>query len=187
MPERVAIGMLAVVLLIAAIVDWRTHKVPNWLTLPAMIIGVVYWTAWGLTNDGLNGGLVAAGRSLLCLLVVIVPMLVIYHFGAFGGGDVKLLAAAAAITANLVFMIYLALYAICSAALIAVVMMIALGRVKQTFAVIFSAAASKLAGSKQTLPNDVKMPFAVAILLGACMAAYEVTLGLNFPWSAWTR
>src|SRR5262244_1982637 len=65
MPIRVT---LSLVVLIAAFTDLRSRRIPNWLTLPALPIGIL---AQALYGDGLWQGLLGA-------------------VGAGGAGDVKL-------------------------------------------------------------------------------------------------
>ncbi len=66
----IALLILAVTL---AIYDWRTRRVPNWVTFPLLIIGVV------LHFPG------APGIWMGCLLLFSA-----WRFGALGGGDAKL-------------------------------------------------------------------------------------------------
>ncbi len=81
--------------LAAAVIDWRTGHIPNWLTLGTLCVGLFVlplaqlvtghgtWAQWGLAFAG----------ALLCALV---PLL-LFRAGAMGGGDVKLLAAVGAL------------------------------------------------------------------------------------------
>ncbi|NQT40082.1 MAG: prepilin peptidase [Planctomycetes bacterium] len=70
---------------VAAVLDIRMHRIPNYLTVPTAVLGLIYHTVapggWGLAAS--LGGL-ALGFSLLLL-----PWLM----GGGGMGDVKLLAA----------------------------------------------------------------------------------------------
>ncbi len=69
----------------AAVTDWRMHRIPNWLTVPAAVLGLAYHslapTGWGVLVS-LAG--FAVGFGLL-----LIPWLC----GGGGMGDVKLLAA----------------------------------------------------------------------------------------------
>ena len=79
--------------LAAAVFDGRTGRIPNWLTLPAMILGIAsHW---------LVGGPAALGLSVLGLfLTALVPWAFYQGSGgrAIGGGDVKFAAAIGALT-----------------------------------------------------------------------------------------
>jgi prepilin peptidase CpaA len=69
---------------VAAVIDVRWRRIPNWLTLSALIGGFVL-QVWRL---GPPGALVALVGAVLGLGV----LLPFYAIGAIGAGDVKLLA-----------------------------------------------------------------------------------------------
>lgn len=74
--------------LIAIVWDLKYHKIPNWLTLPAMLLGVVI-------NLALNPGewYVPFAGLLAGFILLFIP----FALGGIGGGDLKLLAALGAI------------------------------------------------------------------------------------------
>jgi len=74
---------------VAAIVDMRSRRIPNWLTAAALAVGVGL-NAW---QGGFSGALVAFGGAGLGLAL----LLPFYMLRAIGGGDVKLLAGIGAI------------------------------------------------------------------------------------------
>ena len=82
-----AIGISIAV--VAAIVDMRTGKIPNMLTVIGMTAGLVGGAIFG----GLQGAMMAIVGGLAA---AIVPLL-LFRAGAMGGGDVKLLAALGAL------------------------------------------------------------------------------------------
>lgn len=74
---------LLIVLLVAAVTDIRSYRIPNYLTFSGMLCGILYHTA----QNGISGFLFATagvfvGMSLLILF---------YLSGGIGAGDVKLL------------------------------------------------------------------------------------------------
>jgi prepilin peptidase CpaA len=66
--------------------DLKRHRIPNLLTLPACLAGVLYH----ILSSGFASGLLFSMKGLaLGLAILIIPFLI----GGMGGGDVKLLAA----------------------------------------------------------------------------------------------
>src|SRR5690242_18234513 len=75
---------------VAAVTDTRTGHIPNWLTLPPLIIAPLLWGAHGGLWRVDGGSLVGSLLSMLgCALV---PLLLFFK-RACGAGDVKLFAA----------------------------------------------------------------------------------------------
>ena len=83
-------AFLLVLVLTAAATDWRSRRIPNWLTLPALAIAPATHAALG----GARGALWSCFGLALAGFVYLLP----YLLGWMGGGDVKLMAAAGAIT-----------------------------------------------------------------------------------------
>jgi prepilin peptidase CpaA len=83
------IALLAAALLWAAIGDWRTRTIPNWLNGTIALLAIPYWWSVGLglwPDVALQVGLAAAVFGLFAIA---------FHLGAMGGGDVKMAAAIA--------------------------------------------------------------------------------------------
>ncbi len=83
-----AVGAVAVCVAIAGIIDLREFRVPNLLTLPLLVCGIVYHTT--------VGGFPALQSSLLGALFGFGILFGLYLLGAMGAGDVKLMAAVGA-------------------------------------------------------------------------------------------
>jgi Flp pilus assembly protein protease CpaA len=81
-----AISLASVVWLGAcAWFDLRTHRVPNWLTLPAMPLALVAtWLAQ-------RGSAESLGRFLLQLAILVLPLFIAWHYQLLGGADLKIL------------------------------------------------------------------------------------------------
>ncbi len=77
---------LGTVVLVAAAIDWKTGKIPNWLTLPAMTAGLVMNSFAGL----------AVGRALLGMLAALGVYFLFFVVGFRGAGDGKLMGAVGA-------------------------------------------------------------------------------------------
>ena len=64
MDRWVDAGLLSVVLIAAAVCDWRTGKVPNVLTYPAVLVGFLWWGLSGWIAVWPAGSGLAAGLAL---------------------------------------------------------------------------------------------------------------------------
>lgn len=77
--------VLAAVVIAAAVYDWRFRRIPNWLNLSGLILGLglnlLYFQAHGATE---------ASLGLLLAITIYMPL---YLLRAMGAGDVKLMAA----------------------------------------------------------------------------------------------
>lgn len=78
------IKLVSVILIVAAWIDGKDLKVPNYITLPMILTGIIYQTAVG-GFSGMGAGLLGMCVGLMCLL----PL---YAVGGMGAGDVKLMA-----------------------------------------------------------------------------------------------
>lgn len=91
------IWLVTLTLIVAAWIDGRQLKVPNWITFPMALSGLLYH---GLA-DGLgqwnDGGLCG---SLWAMCVGLLSLLPLYAVGGMGAGDVKLMAGMGAWLAN---------------------------------------------------------------------------------------
>lgn len=86
------VRMLALVALlgVAAVSDWRSYRIPNWLTFGGAFFALVYGTLAARTPSA--GALSAFGG----FGVGFIAMLPFYALGLMGAGDVKLMAMAGA-------------------------------------------------------------------------------------------
>jgi len=86
MNPNLLLGVDALALaVVAAVIDVRQHRIPNWLTYPAIAMGVLlrwFFFGWRGLGSALAGCALAGGVVFLFYLV-----------RAMGAGDVKLLAA----------------------------------------------------------------------------------------------
>lgn len=86
MNPKLLLGVDALaVALVAAVVDVRRHRIPNWLTYPGIAMGILlrwFFFGWRGLGSALAGCLLAGGIVFL-----------FYMVRAMGAGDVKLLAA----------------------------------------------------------------------------------------------
>lgn len=75
---------VSAILILAAWIDGRELKVPNWITFPMILSGLVYSTC--------VGGISGLGAGLLGMCVGLLTLLPLYSVGGMGAGDVKLMA-----------------------------------------------------------------------------------------------
>jgi prepilin peptidase CpaA len=116
--------LLGILVAIAAIFDIRYRRIPNWLVLAGLIVGL----SWNVYASGWSG-LLRALEGLGLGFVLYFPL---YMIRARGAGDVKLLAAVGAVTGpGNVWWIFL-LTAILGG-IIALFLLLFRGRVRQTF------------------------------------------------------
>jgi prepilin peptidase CpaA len=78
------VKLVSAILILAAWIDGKELRVPNWITLPMILSGVVFCT-WVDGWSGLTDGLLGMSVGLLTLM----PL---YAVGGMGAGDVKLMA-----------------------------------------------------------------------------------------------
>ena len=82
-------GAFSVVLVVAAINDFRVQKIPNILTFPTMLVALLW--------HGLMTGWGGLWFSFLGLVVGMGLMIIPYSMGWMGAGDAKLMGAAGAV------------------------------------------------------------------------------------------
>ena len=81
--------LLISILIVSAVIDIRVKKIPNLITFPTMVVGLVYY---GVTN-GWDGLLFSLGGLALGMGI----FFILYMMGGMGAGDVKLMGAVGAI------------------------------------------------------------------------------------------
>ena len=120
---HVAWGFAAALALVAGWLDWRSRRLPNWLTVPGFCIGVLGNAILGGIS-GAKTSLVGAGIALLVLLPVVV-------LRGLGAGDWKLMGTLGAIVGagQIVTLLFAAIFV---AGLIAVAQMIRQRRILVT-------------------------------------------------------
>lgn len=99
MPSLTTIAQILalIVVTVALVIDWRTTKIPNWLTFPSAFIGIVL----NAINSGVDGALMAVAGWLvgagITLFFIYLPVGPKYEEDRIGMGDAKLMAAMGAI------------------------------------------------------------------------------------------
>ena len=144
----VVLGGALVLAFIAAVTDFRSRRIPNWLTVPALVVGVTansFFNGWGGLKTSLLGTLVGLG--------VLLPFVLLRSLGA---GDWKLAGALGAFTGP-GLLIDLLLLSIFVAGMMAVILIIYKGRVRETLRnighILVSLVTFQLPGHRVSLDN----------------------------------
>jgi prepilin peptidase CpaA len=153
-------------LVLSACWDLKYRKIPNWATLPGIILGL------GL--NGLHGGWAGMKASGMGFLVGFAALLILFVLGWMGGGDVKLMAAVGALK-GYPFVTSALFYSLLVGVVIGVAMLIWNRRTTRTFKNLFfvlGSRVSRLVPRQHIVPHETqKIPFGVAIVLGTVLAA----------------
>lgn len=163
-PEvRLKPAILAGAVLLAGIAGWtdlRYRRIPNWLTVPALLVGMAVnavFNGW----SGLKSSLLGAALGLVLLL----PFVLLRSLGA---GDWKLAGALGAFTGPGLLMDLL-LGSIFVAGVMALALIIYKRRTRQTIRnighILVSLVTFRLPGDRVSLdnPNALKVPYGVAL------------------------
>jgi prepilin peptidase CpaA len=155
--------VLAGAMLLAGAAGWtdlRWRRIPNWLTVPALLIGV--------TANTLLGGLSALKNSLLGAALGLALLLPFVLLRSLGAGDWKLAGALGAFTGP-GLLVDLLLASILVAGVMALVLVIYKRRMRQTIRnighILISLVTFRLPGTRVSLdnPESLKVPYGVAL------------------------
>lgn len=158
--------------LIAGWTDSRSRRIPNWLTVPAALLGIGANTAlygW----EGLKASLLGAAVGLALLL----PFVLLRSLGA---GDWKLAGALGTFVGRMV-LVDLLLVSIFVAGVMALGLVIYKGRVRQTVRnighILVSLVTFRLPSTRVSLdnPDALKVPYGVALALTVILYAVAHT------------
>lgn len=139
-------GVQAILLAIAAVTDWRSRIIENWLNLGIALLAPVCWWASGMTVW--PDMAIQTGIALITFALFIIP----FALRAMGGGDVKLIGALALWFPFLELMQFLTIMSLIGGAL--------------TLAMLIR---HKL----QKAEHPLEIPYGVAIALAGLWTIYE--------------
>jgi prepilin peptidase CpaA len=162
---RPAILAVAVIFsIVAGWMDFRSRRIPNWLTVPGFVAGVALNIAFG--------GWAGLRTSLLGTLVGLGLLLPFVLLRSLGAGDWKLAGALGAF-AGAALLVDLLIMSVFVAGLMAVALIIYKKRVRQTLRnighILVSLVTFQLPGHRVSLdnPESLKVPYGVALALSA--------------------
>jgi prepilin peptidase CpaA len=173
--KPIILGLAVALALIAGYTDWRSRRIPNWLTVPGFVIGVsVNLLAGGWL--GLKTSLLGAGLGLLVLL----PFVFLRSLGA---GDWKLAGALGAFV-GWQAMVTLLMGSVFVAGVMALALVIYKRRFVQTLRnigrILLSMVTFHMPDPEVSLdnPQSLKVPYGVALALTT------VLFGIRRLWGA---
>jgi prepilin peptidase CpaA len=166
--KPIILGLAVALALIAGWTDWRSRRIPNWLTVPGLAAGIA---VNGITGGwmGLKASLLGAGLGLLLLL----PFVLLRSLGA---GDWKLAGALGAIVGPAA-LADLLMGSVFVAGVMALILVIYKRRFLQTMRNMGRLMRSMLTfhrpGSEVSLdnPESSKVPYGVALALTTLLYA----------------
>jgi prepilin peptidase CpaA len=168
--EFVYPAVATAVALIGATTDIKSRRIPNYLTGPAILLGLLLH----LSLDGWRGLLTSLAAGLICGTI----FLLFYLAGGMGAGDVKLITAVGCI-AGLSDAAYLLVLTSLAGGAMGIVFALMRGRLKETLANVAALASHHKDEGLKPHPdlnvlnaNNLRLPYGVAIAAGSTITFY---------------
>ena len=163
---------------VAAATDLASRRIPNWLTIPVFLAGVVWATS--------IGGIAGLADSLVACVVLMLPYVLLYAFARGGAGDAKLMGAIGAwlgLVNGLAALTAVAIMGILGA----IIYSIMKGRGRElagnlsvfgqgTAVAVITRSGMGQAFNGMSSRTSLTMPYGVAIFAGVCVAGMGVYL-----------
>ncbi len=171
LPPILALTPLLVMIFIAAMVDLRERRIPNWLNLLILLSGLINAIVWASP--------VSIGYALAGVFVGFALLFVQFALGAVGGGDVKMLAAVGAWVGPLA-----TLEVFIAAAIVGLIIVlsqaVATGRLQKLFSnsmvLVVNFASFQHLGREHVQSTgqsmrsvDKPLPYAVSVMIALCV------------------
>lgn len=166
-------SMVMILSCLGALWDIRTRRIPNWLTLPALLAGIVSSVFWG--------GAAGPVWSVVAAIVVAFPAFVLFAFAGGGAGDVKLLGALGSwlgLREGLIVLACVAAAGVVCGVVTALLRRRGAGLLVNLWRIVggltLALSSRRVAEAHAVMPDEKQMqtmPYAVPILLGVCLAA----------------
>lgn len=156
--------------------DWHSRRIPNWLTVPGLFLGVALNSAL----SGWNGTKASVEGAGLALVLLLPPVLM----RALGAGDWKLMGAVGAFLGAIPFL-YVLVGSIFVSGLMAIAQMVQTRRVKTTLHNLLVLVQGFFAFGLRAHPEIsldnpglLKLPFGVAVAAAALVCYVAARWGL---------
>ncbi len=147
--------------------DLRSRRIPNFVTGPAILLGLLLHGAL----DGWQGLLSALGSGLICGIIFVL----FYLAGGMGAGDVKLIAAVGCL-AGLSHAAYLLVLTSLAGGVMALALAFARGRLKETLSNVLALTSHHSQAGLTPHPEinvlntkTLRLPYGVAIAAGSSL------------------
>jgi prepilin peptidase CpaA len=173
--KLIILGLAVALALIAGYTDWRSRRIPNWLTVPGLFVGISLNALSG-GWAGLKASLLGAGLGLLVLL----PFVFLRSLGA---GDWKLAGALGAFV-GWQAMITLLMGSVFVAGLMALALVIYKRRFLQTLRNIGGILVSMVTFRRPAPEVSLDNPQSLKVPYGVALALTTVLFGIRRIWPA---
>ena len=160
-PREIIWAFVLTIVFLAAVSDWKTRKIPNWVTVPGILAGITLRTVisgWSGAKVSLEGAALALGLLLPLVLL-----------RAMGAGDWKLMGAIGAFLGP-VLCLFILFGSIVAAGIASAAYTIRTGRVKETARNIVELVRGFVVFGLQPNPavsldnpNLLKIPFGISV------------------------
>jgi prepilin peptidase CpaA len=168
--EFVYLAAASVAALIGAGFDMKSRRIPNFVTGPALVAGLLLH----LALDGWHGLLAALAACLICGVI----FLIFYLAGGMGAGDVKLIAAVGCL-AGLSHSPYLLILTALAGGVMGIGLALSRGQLKSTLFNVRTLATHHAHQGLTPHPDlnvrntrTLRLPYGLAIAAGACITLY---------------
>jgi prepilin peptidase CpaA len=164
--------LLMLLVLPAAVFDYRQRRIPNWLVLAGLLAGTAMNAFLTYDNPSVTTGLLFSLKGLGLAFIVYFPL---YLLRGMGAGDVKLMAAVGAIV-GWVLWLWILFFTAILGGITAVIVVLSKGRVRRTLQNLYMILMSIRYGQAPYATNPeldvssgqgVRLPHGVIIALGA--------------------
>jgi len=172
--ETVYLGAAAACAFSGAICDYRSRRIPNWLTGSSILLGLALHLVlggWRSLASALLAGLAAGGAFLL-----------FYLAGGMGGGDVKLITAVGS-CAGLSHVAAILIATAIAGGIFAIALALVAGRLKQTLSNVAKLLSHHGSVGLQPHPDlnvqnsrSLRLPYGMAIGAGTAMTLFGALL-----------
>jgi prepilin peptidase CpaA len=159
--------ILTVFVVTCCVIDVRTRRIPNAISGPAVIAGIVLNT--------ISFGLPGLGWSLAGVAVIVAILLAPFALGGLGGGDVKMMAAVGAFLGPRLALLGL-LVGMVLGGVVMVIHLARIGRLGEKVTalrhMIFSAAVLRSVDPLRMASDDpvaISLPYSIPLALGATL------------------